>query len=74
MENLKHYAETENWAKEILEDVRLCEEILGIELGPQKPSHVLHRNLTSNILLKKQMGLDFQDDLVEAAVMRKSLG
>ncbi|MEK9160287.1 MAG: phosphoenolpyruvate carboxylase [Patescibacteria group bacterium] len=74
MENLRHYASTEKWAQEILEDVRLCEEILGIELGPQKPAHTLHRNLTSNILLKKELGLDFQDDLVEAAVMRKSLG
>jgi phosphoenolpyruvate carboxylase len=73
-ENLKHYAESETWAKEIQEDVRLCEEILGLELGPQKPQHHLHRNLTGSILLKQSMGLDFQDDLVEAAVMRKSIG
>lgn len=74
MENLEHYAKTESWAKDILEDVRLCQEILEIEIGPQKPNHHLHRNLTSNILYKQELGLDFQDDLVEAAVMRKSLG
>ncbi len=73
-ENLETFAETQSWAKELLEDVRLCEEILSIELGPQKPNHFLHRNLTSTILLKRSMDIDFQDDLVEAAVMRKSLG
>ncbi len=79
-ENLEEWAkgsEEESpaaWAKEILEDIRLCEEILGIELGPQKAIHHLHKNLTSNIFLKRSMGLDFQDDLVEAAIMRKSLG
>lgn len=74
MENLQNFAKTESWAKEILEDVLLTQEILGIELGPQKPQHHLHRNLTSNIILKQAMGLDFQEDLVEAAVMRKSIG
>ncbi len=74
IENLRKYAEKEEWAKMILLDIELCQEILGIELGPQKPNHVLHRNLTSNILLKKELGLDFSDDLVEAAAMRKSLG
>ncbi len=74
MENLQHFAKTESWARELLEDVRLCQEILSIEIGPQKAHHHLHRNLTSNILYKQELGLDFQDDLVEAAVMRKSLG
>ncbi len=74
MENLEKFASTETWAKEILEDVHLTQEILGIELGPQKDSHLLHRNLTSSILLKKKLGLDFAEDLVEAARMRKSLG
>ncbi len=73
-ENLDHWAQTESWACEIREDLDLCESILEIELGPQKPNHHLHRNLTSNILLKQTMGLDFNEDLVEAARMRKSLG
>jgi phosphoenolpyruvate carboxylase len=73
-DNLEAYAKKNDWAKEILEDVQRCEEILGIELGPQKPHHYLHKNLTSSILLKQSMGLDFQDDLLEAAVMRKSIG
>lgn len=73
-ENLEEFAKKESWAKDIMEDVRLCEEILEIELGPQKESHLLHRNLTSNMRLKMATGVSFDDDLVEAAQMRKSLG
>ncbi len=73
-ENLREFAEKYDWAQEIEEDVKLCEEILEMEFGPHKDHHFLHRNTTSNILLKQKIGLDFEDDLVEAAVMRKSLG
>jgi len=74
IENLENYAAQNDWAKEILEDVRLAESILELSLSPQKDQHFLHRNLTSNIAVKQRMGEDFADDLVEAAVMRKSLG
>ena len=74
MENLERFAREHDWARDILEDVRLCEEILGIELGPQKEHHFLHRNVTSNIVLKKGLGEDFAGDIIEAAVLRKSLG
>ena len=73
-ENLAHYAKTEEWAQEIEEDIKLCEEILDIELGPDKDQHFLHRNVTSNIALKQRIGKDFSEDLVEAAILRKSLG
>jgi phosphoenolpyruvate carboxylase len=73
-ENLNEFAETEQWAKEIQEDIKLCQEILGIKLGPQKDHHMLHRNATSNIRYKEKMGMDFQVDLIEAARLRKSLG
>ncbi|MBT3704156.1 phosphoenolpyruvate carboxylase [Candidatus Peregrinibacteria bacterium] len=75
MENLEMFArEGESWAQDVLEDVRLCEEVLGVEFKPQKDHHYLHRNVTSNIVLKKKIGEDFQDDLLEAAKLRKSLG
>ncbi|MBU0982169.1 phosphoenolpyruvate carboxylase [Patescibacteria group bacterium] len=74
LENLEFFARTESWAKEIMEDVRISESILGLSLAPQKDHHLLHRNLTSNIVVKQRLGDDFTDDLVEAAVMRKSLG
>lgn len=73
-DNLKDLAAKEQWAADYLEDVRLCQEILGLELGPSKNHHLLHRNLTANILLKHRMEMDFADDLLEAAVLRKSLG
>ena len=73
-ENLAELAKTEEFAREIEEDIALIEEILDIELGPQKDNHYLHRNLSSNILIKLRMGLEVTPDLVEAAVLRKSLG
>ena len=74
MENLERLAKEFDWAREVLEDVRLCGEILGIEFGPKKDHHFLHRNVTSNILLRKGLGEDFSGDILEAAVLRKSLG
>lgn len=73
-ENLSKLAKQYDWAQEIKKDVILCEEILGMGFGPYKDHHFLHRNTTSNILLKQKLGLPFEDDLLEAAVMRKSLG
>lgn len=74
LENLEGFAKMHTWARDILEDVNLCEEILGLKLGPQKDRHFLHRNLTSNIVFKHKSGTDFTRDLVDAAVLRKSLG
>jgi len=74
IENLERFAEKYQWARDITEDIMLCQEILEIEIGPQKETHHLHRNLTSNIILKQSLGLDFTADLVEAAVLRKSIG
>ncbi|MFT7183871.1 MAG: phosphoenolpyruvate carboxylase [Oceanicoccus sp.] len=73
-ENLAAWAETESWAADILDDVKGCEEVLGIELGPVKDRHLLHKNLTASIKLKQSMGLDMEDDVLEAAILRKSLG
>lgn len=73
-ENLERFAQTEEWAREIQQDIQLCEKILELELGPQKDHHLLHRNLTSNLVLKHANGHPFEEDLLEAAVMRKSLG
>ena len=74
MENLQNLARQHAWAKLVLEDIKLCSDILKIEIGPQKDHHFIHRNLTSTILYKKHMGMDFSRELVEAGIMRKSLG
>ncbi|KKT02021.1 MAG: phosphoenolpyruvate carboxylase, phosphoenolpyruvate carboxylase [Candidatus Peregrinibacteria bacterium GW2011_GWF2_43_17] len=73
-ENLEKFSKKYKWAKEIIEDIKLCEEILKIQTGPQKDHHYLHRNLTSNIAVKRELEMDFAKDIVEAAVLRKSLG
>ncbi len=73
-DNLALLAKKHAWAKHIQEDIRLCEEILKIEIGPQKDHHFLHKNITTSILLKKTMGINFDKEMVEAGVMRKSLG
>lgn len=73
-ENLEYWASSEGWAKEVLEDVLACEEVLEIDLGPSKDHHHLHKILTSSIALKQRMGLPMDDDVLEAAILRKSLG
>lgn len=60
--------------EQVLEDIQLCSNLLHIPIGPDTPLEKLHKNLTSGILLKKQAGLDFQTEVLDAAVLRKSLG
>lgn len=67
-------AGAKEWAREIHDDITLCQEILGIEIGPRRPHHFVHRNYTSNIVLKHQMKSDCSEDVLAAAVLRKSLG
>ncbi len=73
-ENLFLLAKQYPFLREIQEDVEHIEDILGIELGPSKPNHMVHRNLVSNILMKLQTNENFEHDIIEAGKMRKSLG
>jgi phosphoenolpyruvate carboxylase len=75
-ENLEMLAGREPGFSDILEDVILVEEILGIHLGPVTTRHLIHRNLASNIYHKIQLGDDdyLSEDLIRAAKIRKSLG
>jgi phosphoenolpyruvate carboxylase len=73
-ENLDRLARRHDWARQIKEDVRLASQILQIDIGPSKPNHFIHRNLTSTIAYKKELKQDFSRELLEAAIMRKSLG
>lgn len=60
--------------KEVMEDVQEIENILGLELGPHKDHHFLHRNVVSTIYYKLRMKSDISEDVVQAAKLRKSLG
>lgn len=76
-ENLEVLAKREAAWADVLKDVQLAEQILGIELGPQKPRHMVHRNLTSTILYRVDASEDpslITRDIVEAAAIRRSLG
>lgn len=59
---------------DIKKSIELIEKYLGIELGPKKHHHFVHRNLTSTIYHKMQMGADFSQEIEQAAEIRKSLG
>ncbi|MEK7544995.1 MAG: phosphoenolpyruvate carboxylase [Patescibacteria group bacterium] len=73
-ENLEFLAKKHPSFKEIAEDVRAVEEVLGIALGPIRDAHFLHRNLVSNIYHKMEIGMDAAEDVVQAGIIRKSLG
>ena len=62
---------------DIGEDIAAIEKILRMELGPKKPHHLIHRNLTSTILHRMdpcEDGPAITRDIVEAGVIRRSLG
>jgi phosphoenolpyruvate carboxylase len=74
LENIKVLSRDYSCLLEVVKDIEYVEEILGLDLQPKNVNELLHRNLTSNILLKKQAGLPFDADIVEAAKLRKSIG
>ena len=76
-ENLSLLGKKKSVFREIERDIDAIEKILEIELGPEKPRHIIHRNLTSSIYQRLMTGgpkEGIQRDLIEAAVIRRSLG
>ncbi len=73
-ENLSELAKQFSAFKAIEEDVQEVENYLGVELGPLKTKHKIHRNLVSSIFLHAMEDEDFTPELEEAAEIRKSLG
>jgi phosphoenolpyruvate carboxylase len=76
-ENLHALAKNGKAWEAIEIDMNLIEKILGITLGPVKPHHILHRNITSNIYQRLKAGKEGElitHDIVEAGVIRRSLG
>ena len=74
LENLKKLSKDMPVLNEVLQDIDLVGETLGLDLQPKSVSEMLHRNLTSNILLKKEAGMNFEHEIVEAGKIRKSIG
>lgn len=89
-EDLKHagkYLNRENLAllakkkavwKEVQNDIEGIEKVLRIKLVPEKPRHMIHRSLTSNIyqrILSNEGSKDtIEREIVEAGKIRRSLG
>ena len=74
LENLEKLANKNSWASDILQDVKLAAKYLQINIGPQRDADLLHRNLTSTIMIKRELNLVYERELVEAAIIRKSIG
>ncbi len=77
-ENLALFARKQSVFSGIQEDIAAIERIVGIQLGPQKPQHIIHRNLSSNIYHRLRVTHASAEamtrDIVEAGVIRRSLG
>ncbi|MFH1442889.1 MAG: phosphoenolpyruvate carboxylase [Candidatus Micrarchaeota archaeon] len=73
-ENLAVFAKSSPEWKDVQEDVKLAEELLGVEFAPKESEHMIHRNITSNIRLLMHAKKDISADLLKAAEIRRSLG
>lgn len=73
-ENLiKLSRKSEIW-KKVLEDVLNIEEILNISLGPKTEDDKKHKSLTGRILTCLESSTNPTTLIVEAAILRHSLG
>ncbi len=73
-ENLKTLASQEKAWKLVQEDVLAIENVLGIELGPQTQAQEEHNKLTGKIRQILGKAKNPQKEIVEAAVLRQSMG
>jgi len=60
--------------KTVRSELEHIEAYMGSALGPQKPHHMIHRNLSSTMLHKLKLGQDFSSEALQAAEIRRSLG
>ena len=73
-ENLELFCKNDKaWIK-VRDEIEDIERIIGIKIGPEQPHHIIHRNVTSTIYHKMQLGMPIEEDLLKAAEIRRSLG
>jgi phosphoenolpyruvate carboxylase len=58
----------------LLEDITLAEHFFGLQLGPKKTDELLHRNLSSQLLLRYRDRGEMSRLVAETGKLRKSLG
>ncbi len=73
-ENLALLAKDYPALDEVQEDLALIEETLKLKLKPTGLSHFIHRNHVSNVYHLLKEGRNIEQDLVAAAIARRSLG
>jgi phosphoenolpyruvate carboxylase len=73
-ENLRFLSQRSPAWAQVQRDVDCIEKHFGIELGPEKVEHYLHRNLVSSIYLLYREGKDNSRQILEAAKLRRSMG
>ena len=73
-ENLEFLAAEDQAWRTVKEDIDLIEDFFKITLGPVTIEHYLHRNFVSSIYFLMQEEKDFSEYLLNAAILRRSLG
>jgi len=73
-ENLDFLASEDQAWRSVKEDIELIEDFFKISLGPVTIEHYLHRNFVSSIYFLMQEEKDFSEYLLNAAILRRSLG
>lgn len=73
LENLELLAKENDWFKDILEDVKIIKDYLWEKEKNNTLESILHRNETSSVLNLMLAWKDFEEHLIEAAKIRKSL-
>lgn len=59
---------------QVEEDLKWLEGVLGIRTGPWENRHLIHKNITSNILLMLEEGETVKEVVEEAALLRGFMG
>lgn len=73
-ENIKRLQGRFPALKQVEEDLKWLEGILGIRVEPWKNRHLIHKNITSNILLQLEEGRGVTEMVEEAALLRGFMG
>ena len=60
--------------KFVLEDIDCIEKVFNIKLGPKTKEEIKHKKLTTNILNSIKNSQNPKKDILDAALIRKSLG
>lgn len=73
-DNLQRLSKDSDGWKEIAEDIKSIEDVLGIKLGPKTKDELAHKKLTDKIYSKMKSGKSPMVEITKSAILRRSLG